>query len=81
MVLEYVSMHISFSVARIHVVEVVNLYVVQPDTHYLLGNLLAANGNLEGSIHHYEEALYQEPLHRHAMDSLRTVKVSRRSVT
>lgn len=48
---------------------------LEPETHYLLGNLLAANTNLSGSIYHYEEALFQNPIHTHAMDALRTIKV------
>ena len=46
----------------------------QPDTHFFLGSLLAAKGNLSGSIHHYEEAMAQNALHKEALESLRIIK-------
>jgi len=38
-----------------------------------MGNLLAANSNLSGSVHHYQQALVQDPDHADAYSSLRII--------
>ena len=38
-----------------------------------MGNLLAANSNLSGSVHHYRQALIQNPEHANAYSLLRIV--------
>lgn len=45
----------------------------QPDSHFFIGNLLAATGNMSGAVHHYQEALAQNPLHHDAYSSLRII--------
>ena len=47
--------------------------MLQPETHFLMGNLLAANSNLSGSVHHYRQALIQNPEHADAYSLLRIV--------
>jgi hypothetical protein len=45
----------------------------QPESHFFMGNLLAAASNITGSVHHYREALTQNPLHADAYASLRVI--------
>ena len=47
--------------------------VFQPDTNFLLGNLLAAKGNFTGAVWHYLRALQAEPEHTDALEYLRVV--------
>ena len=47
---------------------------LQPETHFFLGNMLAAKFNWTGAIHHYHEALSQYHQHKAALHSLRIVK-------
>ena len=49
-------------------------FAFQPETHFFLGNMLAAKGNLSGAIHHYQEALWQQPDHKNVFNTLRVVK-------
>lgn len=37
--------------------------ITQPDTNFLLGNLLAAKGNFSGALWHYRRTLQAEPAH------------------
>lgn len=39
---------------------------LEPESHFFYGNLLAANGNLTGALHHYGLALRQNPEHAQA---------------
>ena len=56
--------------------DVTCLFVLQSDTHFLLANLLSANNNnMSGAAYHYEESLFQDPLHRSAMNGLRVIAV------
>ena len=50
------------------------LFLFQPETHFFLGNMLAAKGNLTGSIWHYNEALNQNPGHQQAFTMLRNLR-------
>lgn len=45
----------------------------QPESHFFMGNLLAAISNISGSVHHYREALNQNPHHTDAYASLRII--------
>lgn len=48
--------------------------ILQPVTHFFLGNMLSAKGNMSGAIWHYEEALNQDSLHTDAFNTLRIIK-------
>ncbi len=41
-----------------------------PDSNFLIGNLLSAKGNMTGAKHHYLQALRMNPDHKHAMQFL-----------
>ena len=47
---------------------------LQPETHFFLGNLLSAKGNLTGAIAHYQEALHQKPEHEAALNGFRILR-------
>ena len=56
-------------------VEVLSVFPpLQPESHFLLANLLAAKNNQTGAIHHYEEALLQDPGHKDAYSLLRSIR-------
>ena len=48
---------------------------LEPETHFFLGNMLAAKPqvNLTGAIYHFREALAQNPTHKEAFTALRTI--------
>ncbi|CAD5117844.1 DgyrCDS6590 [Dimorphilus gyrociliatus] len=46
---------------------------MEPETHFMLANLLAAKGNTSGAIYHYEECLHQQPDHQQALTMLRAL--------
>ncbi|XP_037071285.1 tetratricopeptide repeat protein 17-like [Pollicipes pollicipes] len=46
---------------------------VEPETNFLLGNLLAAKGNFSGAVWHYRSALQAESTHSAALEYLRVV--------
>ena len=50
------------------------IFYFQPETHFFLGNMLSAKGNLTGAIWHYEEALNQNLGHVDAFNMLRILK-------
>ncbi|KAF0312441.1 Tetratricopeptide repeat protein 17 [Amphibalanus amphitrite] len=50
-----------------------NVDTIEPDTNFLLGNLLAAKGNFTGAVWHYLRTLQAEPDHRPALQYLRVV--------
>jgi len=43
----------------------------EPETHFLLGNILAAKGNMSGAVAHYRSALQLEPTYPHGLAQLR----------
>ena len=47
---------------------------MQPESHFFLGNLLAAKSNLSGAVEHYEQALRQSAIHKDAFSMLRVTR-------
>ncbi|KAK2174533.1 hypothetical protein NP493_797g01042 [Ridgeia piscesae] len=47
---------------------------LEPESHFFLGNLLAAKSNLSGAVEHYEQALRQSAIHKDAFSMLRVTR-------
>jgi len=53
------------------VLESIAICNTEPETHFLLGNILAAKGNMTGAIAHYRSALHLEPAYPDGLAQLR----------
>ena len=52
----------------------VDYILLQPESHFFLGNLLAAKHNLSGAVDHFELALRQSAIHKDAFSMLRVTR-------